>query len=140
MQSLSQEMLLMVMAPAWLSLAWFIIGLLLGMRVPKERQSRPNRVSPAARSRSGSLELYVGNLAAGAQEDSLRKMFERFGRVESVRLIANRSDGGSKIFAFVTMADAGAAEEAIRDLNGKDVNGRRLVVNEARSPRRRGRR
>ena len=60
-------------------------------------------------------------------------MFEGFGRVESVRVITNKFNGKSKGYGFVNMADAAGAQEAIQALHGKDIKGRELVVNEAKS-------
>jgi cold-inducible RNA-binding protein len=125
------------------ALSWLIIGLLLGMRLPQARRNAAQSViSAATRAKGGPVELYVGNLPAGMGDDALRKLFERYGAVESLRVISNRVEGGgAKVFAFVSMRVPAEAEAAIRALHGKDLDGRRIVVNEARSPRRhRGRR
>src|SRR5262250_3530476 len=77
-------------------------------------------------------KLYVGNLSFQTTETDLSDMFGQIGEVESVRIITDRDTGRSKGFAFVEMADNGAAEKAIAQLNGKEVGGRNLTVNEAR--------
>lgn len=77
------------------------------------------------------MNIYVGNLAFSATEDDVRKAFEAFGQVTSVSVIKDRDTGRSKGFGFVEMAEAEAAQAAIAGLNGKDLGGRPLRVNEA---------
>jgi len=76
--------------------------------------------------------IYVGNLSFRTTETDLSNMFGEIGEVESVRIITDRDTGRSKGFAFVEMADDATAEKAIAQLNGKEVGGRNLTVNEAR--------
>jgi len=76
-------------------------------------------------------KIFVGNLDFGATEESLRSLFEPYGTVESVNLVVDRDTGRSRGFAFIEMAD-GDANKAIAGLNGTDVGGRALNVNEAR--------
>ncbi len=76
--------------------------------------------------------LYVGNLNFAATEDEIRSTFEAHGEVESVHLVMDRETGRSRGFAFVEMVEEAAAEEAIGALNGTNLGGRDLVVNEAR--------
>ena len=76
--------------------------------------------------------IYVGNLAFSATEAELRGMFEAHGPVESVSVITEPDTGRSRGFAFVEMPNDGDAEKAISALNGADVGGRPLTVNEAR--------
>lgn len=76
--------------------------------------------------------IYVGNLSFACTEEDVRSAFEPHGPVDSVHIVADRDTGRSRGFAFVEMADAGQAEEAIDALNGADLGGRALVVNEAR--------
>jgi len=85
------------------------------------------------------MKLYVGNLSYTSTEDELRQAFEAFGNVDSVDLIKDRYTGESKGFGFVEMTDRAEAQKAIEGLNGKDLNGRTITVNEAR-PRGEGRR
>ncbi|XPV74733.1 MAG: RNA recognition motif domain-containing protein [Desulfovibrio sp.] len=86
------------------------------------------------------MNIYVGNIAYRTSEMDLKNAFEAFGEVESARIITDRDTGRSKGFGFVEMADREAALEAIEALNGQDVDGRPLTVNEARprQPRPRG--
>ncbi len=77
-------------------------------------------------------KLYVGGLAFSVTEDELKALFAEQGVVESVAVIKDRDSGQSKGFGFVEMADAKGAEDAIKNLNGKDFSGRSIVVNEAR--------
>ncbi|HEX5065127.1 MAG TPA: RNA-binding protein [Myxococcota bacterium] len=76
--------------------------------------------------------IYVGNLPFSTTESDLESMFAQHGAVASVRVITDRETGRSRGFAFVEMGDANAADEAIRALNGRDMGGRPLRVNEAR--------
>ena len=75
-------------------------------------------------------KLYVGNLPFNTTEAELKELFARHGAVESVKVITDRETGRSRGFAFVEM-DASAAAEAIRALDGTDLGGRSLRVNEA---------
>jgi RNA recognition motif-containing protein len=77
-------------------------------------------------------KIYVGNLSFQTTETDLSDMFGAIGQVESVQIITDRDTGRSKGFGFVQMADDAAAEKAIAQLNGQEVGGRRLTVNEAK--------
>ena len=83
-------------------------------------------------------KLYVGNLSYGATEDSLRSLFEGHGTVENVTLITDRDTGRSKGFGFVEMSNDAEAQRAIAAINGKEIDGRALTVNEARPKTDRG--
>ncbi len=76
--------------------------------------------------------IYVGNLDFGATEDAIRSLFEQYGAVDRVSLIRDRDTGQSRGFAFVEMPDTAAADRAIAALNGYNLSGRNLAVNEAR--------
>ena len=76
--------------------------------------------------------LYVGNLSYSVTSESLEKLFSQFGTVQSAQVVQDRDSGRSKGFGFVEMGDDNAAQEAIRGLNEKEVDGRNLTVNEAR--------
>lgn len=78
------------------------------------------------------MKLYVGNLSFGLSDGDLRAKFEEFGTVTSANIITDRETGRSKGFGFVEMADAACAQAAIAQLNGTEVDGRRVIVNEAR--------
>jgi cold-inducible RNA-binding protein len=76
--------------------------------------------------------IFVGNLDFSATESTVRSLFESYGQVDRVNLVTDRDTGRSRGFAFVEMSDAGQADQAINGLNGKQVDGRALNVNEAR--------
>ena len=76
-------------------------------------------------------KLYVGNLPFQTTEDDLDSMFGQIGSVESVRIITDRDTGRSRGFGFVEMGDEDA-DKAIEQLNGNELDGRALTVNEAR--------
>lgn len=78
------------------------------------------------------MNLYVGNLSYQMSENELRQAFEDFGTVTSVRMITDRETGRPRGFGFVEMADQSEAMNAIDSLNGQELSGRKLVVNEAR--------
>ena len=80
-------------------------------------------------------KLYVGNLNYSVTENQLQDLFAKAGAVAQVDLILDRYSGRSKGFAFVQMANEEGAKKAIRMFNGKEFEGRKMVVNEAR-PRR----
>ena len=77
-------------------------------------------------------KLYVGNLGYGVTGNDLEKMFGAHGTVKSAQVITDRDTGRSKGFAFVEMGTDQEAQAAIAALNGKDVDGRSMTVNEAR--------
>ncbi len=81
------------------------------------------------------MNLYVGNLNYDMTEDELRNSFAEHGEVQSAKIITDKFTGRSRGFGFVEMASQEAGNAAMENLNGKDVGGRQLVVNEAR-PRR----
>lgn len=78
------------------------------------------------------MRIYVGNLNYDTNEDLLRETFEQHGAVDEVAIITDRETGRARGFGFVTMADSQEANAAIEALNGAEVDGRRLNVNEAR--------
>ena len=82
-----------------------------------------------------SKKLYVGNLPFSATEDELRELFARHGTVGSVNVITDRDTGRSRGFAFVEMDDGSAADDAMRALDGTEMGGRSLRVNEAEAKR-----
>ena len=75
--------------------------------------------------------IYVGNLSFSATEEDIRDLFSQYGTVHSVKLISDRETGRPRGFGFVEMEDSAAAS-AISALNGKEVGGRALRINEAR--------
>ena len=78
------------------------------------------------------MNIYVGNLSYEVTEEDLKQAFEGFGKVESVNIIKDRYSGEPRGFGFVEMPDKAEGQSAINDLNGKDLKGRTLNVNEAR--------
>jgi RNA recognition motif-containing protein len=78
------------------------------------------------------MNIYIGNLSYNVSEDELGKAFRSFGQVETVKIIRDKYSRQSKGFGFVEMPSAEEARSAITDLNGKQLNGRTLKVNEAR--------
>jgi cold-inducible RNA-binding protein len=84
------------------------------------------------------VNIFIGNLAYSATEDDLRQRFEQYGVVDKVNVIIDRDTGRAKGFGFVEMPDTAAAKAAIQGLQGKELDGRTLTVNEARprAPRR----
>lgn len=76
--------------------------------------------------------IFVGNLDFAATESSLRSLFEAHGTVDRVNVVTDRDTGRSRGFAFVEMTDSAQADQAIAALNGADLDGRALNVNEAR--------
>lgn len=91
---------------------------------------------PACRSPRGRIglgkRLYVGNLPYSATEDELRSLFEQHGATSSVAVIMDRETGRSRGFGFVEMAKDDEGRAAIAALDGRDLDGRKLTVNEAR--------
>jgi len=78
------------------------------------------------------MKIYVGSLSYKATEEDLRKEFEGFGQVESVNIIKDRYSGESRGFGFVEMSNKDEAQSAIEGLNGRELKGRKINVNEAR--------
>jgi len=77
-------------------------------------------------------KIYVGNLPFSATSESLNELFAQFGSVDSAKIVMDRDTGRSKGFGFVEMSSGDEAAAAIEKLNGTDMGGRSLVVNEAR--------
>jgi len=84
------------------------------------------------------VNIFVGNLAFNATDHDLRQLFEQYGVVDKINVITDRDTGRSKGFGFVEMPDSAASKAAMQGLNGKELEGRALTVNEAkpREPRR----
>ena len=76
--------------------------------------------------------LYVGNLSHGTTEAELRSVFQAHGEVEKVSIVTDRETGRARGFGFVEMTNAGEAEKAIAALNGTELGGRTLTINEAK--------
>ncbi len=82
--------------------------------------------------------LYVGNLPYSVREDALRDLFSQYGDVSGVEVAVDRETGRARGFAFVDMATDAGAQAAIQNLNGYQLDGRALKVDEARPPRQGG--
>lgn len=78
------------------------------------------------------MNIYIGNMSFETTEQQLRQAFQGFGEVASVKIIMDRDSGQPKGFAFIEMPKANEAQAAISGLNGKDMNGRTVTVNEAK--------
>ena len=79
-----------------------------------------------------SIKIYVGNLSYDVSESALYDLFKAFGEVESAKIITDRYSGNSRGFAFVEMTNRNEGQQAISELNGKEVSSRNLKVSEAR--------
>lgn len=77
-------------------------------------------------------KLFVGSLPWGVDDAKLNELFSQFGQVTSAVVLKDKMTGRSRGFGFVEYADDAAADEAIQKLNGSDIEGRKIVVNEAR--------
>jgi len=82
--------------------------------------------------------IFVGNLSFGATESSVRSLFEAYGAVDRVSIVTDRDTGQERGFGFVEMSNNTEADRAINELNGRDLDGRALNVNEARPKTDRG--
>jgi cold-inducible RNA-binding protein len=82
--------------------------------------------------------IFVGNLSFGSTEDGIRSLFEQYGAVERVNLVTDRDTGQARGFGFVEMSNGPEADRAIAELNGRELDGRALNVNEARPKPERG--
>ncbi|PYT11313.1 MAG: RNA-binding protein [Acidobacteria bacterium] len=82
--------------------------------------------------------IFVGNLSFRTTEDTVRSLFQAYGSVERVNLITDRDTGQARGFGFVEMSNDAEADRAIAGLNGKEIDGRALNVNEARPKAERG--
>jgi cold-inducible RNA-binding protein len=82
--------------------------------------------------------IFVGNLSFGATEGSVRSLFEAYGTVDRVSIVTDRDTGQARGFGFVEMSVNADADRAINELNGKDLDGRALNVNEAHPKTERG--
>ena len=78
------------------------------------------------------MEIFVGNLSYASTEDDVRQLFDAFGAVERVNIVTDRETGRSRGFGFVGMPDEDEARDAIEGLNGTQLQGRTLAINQAR--------
>jgi cold-inducible RNA-binding protein len=82
--------------------------------------------------------IFVGNLSFGATEEAVRSLFETYGTVDRVNVVTDRETGRARGFGFVEMSNDGEGEKAIAGLNGRELDGRALNINEARPKEERG--
>ena len=82
-----------------------------------------------------SAKVYVGNLSFSVSDNELKELFSSYGEITEAVVIKDKFSGRSKGFGFVTFADDASAQKAISEMNGKEVQGRALKVNEARPMR-----
>jgi RNA recognition motif-containing protein len=85
------------------------------------------------------MNIYIGNLSFEVSADNLRQAFEAFGQVGSARIVKDKYSGQPRGFGFVEMPDRAMAQAAIENLNGKELLGRQMNVNEARPRAEQGR-
>ncbi len=78
------------------------------------------------------MNIYVGNLSYGVNDDQLKEVFEAFGAVNSAKVISDKFSGRSKGFGFVEMENDAEAKVAIEQLDGAEIDGRQVKVNEAK--------
>jgi RNA recognition motif-containing protein len=78
------------------------------------------------------MNIYVGNMAYGVSQNELQALFEQYGEVSSANVITDKFTGQSKGFGFVEMPQDDQAQKAVAELNGQELKGRNLTVNEAR--------
>jgi RNA recognition motif-containing protein len=83
-------------------------------------------------------KLFVGSLAWATDSSSLQAAFERFGEIQEATVISDRETGRSRGFGFVTFTDEGSTQQAISEMNGSELDGRPIVVNEAKEQAPRG--
>jgi len=82
-----------------------------------------------------SKKLFIGNISWGASDEQLKDLFAQYGEVEEAVIVKDKFSGRSKGFGFVTFTDDAEADKATESLNGHELDGRELVVNEARPPK-----
>lgn len=114
------------------AIAGLIIGFAAG-RLPRGHRRQRSEGQSEGESTGEGIELYVGNLSYDMSEPELKKTFSAFGDVLGVRIIKNKFNDRSKGYGFVEMAVQNGADKAVKAMHGKDVMGRKMVVNEARS-------
>jgi len=81
------------------------------------------------------MKVYVGNLSFKTEDNELKELFSQFGEVSEAIVIKDKYSGRSKGFGFVTFADDASAQKAISEMDGKEVDGRNIKVNEAKPMR-----
>jgi RNA recognition motif-containing protein len=114
--------------------AGLAIGYVVGRWSSSKRSvSATSQVNESGVEPGDGIELYVGNLSYDLSEKELTKAFSAYGKVLSVRIIKNKFNNRSKGYGFLEMATQPGSDKAVKAMHGKEVKGRKLVVNEARS-------
>jgi len=119
------------------ALAVFLMGVLVGMKIGKGRRGGGYSNGNGGGNGGGnrpvrSPDLYIGNLTEEITGEELQKQFGKFGDVKEIRMVPPRS-GDNKTFAFITMGSVESAQSAMTGMNGREIDGRKIVVSEARS-------
>lgn len=127
MHQLMQDLIVTAIAGGVIGL---VAGFVVGYAVPKKKRIANKKFKNLP---PGAVEIYIGNLSYDTTEDYLRKEFEKFGAVASVRIITNHFTHKSKGFGFIEMPNRSEAEKAIAALNETEMHGRKLHINEARN-------
>ncbi len=116
--------------------AGLVVGFVAGIIVGKSGAKSPSsnrKQSPKKKLSGGGVELYVGTLSYDIDDDMLRDEFAKCGKVVSARVIKNKYNDRSRGYGFVEMASEADAEKAVKMTHAKEIMGRKLVVNIARS-------
>jgi hypothetical protein len=103
-----------------------------GLFEPRPSPEGIPRTARDGETRRRTVKIYVGNLSYDTMDADLRAIFEKYGAVDSCSILMDRETGRSRGFAFVEMSDASAAQNAMRELDGTELHGRNLKVNEAK--------
>lgn len=122
-----------------LGCSWLFFGIFLSSG-PSDLSSNPASIHPPRYSvrRNQVKNIFVGNLSYETTEHSLRSLFEEFGSVDRASVVTDRDTGRAKGFGFVEMSVDAEGDRAIAELNGQEMGGRALTVNEARPREERG--
>jgi len=123
------EMMVLVAGGVGCVVVGFVAGFLVGRSSRGTAHSGYSGSEPTGEG----IELYVGNLSYDMTDPDLEKAFSAYGKVLSARIIKNKFNDRSKGYGFVEMAGQAGADKAVKAMNSKEVMGRKLVVNEARS-------
>lgn len=110
-----------------------VVGFVVGFLASRGGGSKPSRSAAGSDPTGDGIELYVGNLSYDMTDPDLEKAFASYGKVLSARIIKNKFNERSKGYGFVEMENQAGADKAVKAMNSKEVMGRKLVVNEARS-------
>ena len=122
-----------LMLSAGAAVVGFIIGYFVGKSGSAPAKKSSGRAKTQKTQGSSGVELYVGNLSYDIDDNMLKKEFASFGKVVSARVIKNKYNDRSRGYGFVEMSNTKDADKAVKATHGKEILGRKLVVNVARS-------